>query len=565
MKKIISFLKNFSVGALMLSPIGLVASCSSNDSKYSFYTSDKIAGINSWLESVGLSGAIESKANKIREKYNVYKQKYENDEINEDEKKEFEKVKLEESLLNQKTIHISAGGKVNDQSFNQLVWETVSTFSKSIGNPNNRYYETLAISQNMQNDAYEYALSNGFKNWILVGFQQESLLSNWLRLGNNKTRFRNAGIKIITIDWYPSNSIDGVDPGHLLGLNFRTQEAAFTIAYSAAKLVAEEFGGNGEESIRNRYFNTFAGGDFSGATNFNYGFYVGMQKWNEKNDESKKVASTIKSNFEAVDLGTSFSVTNDSRSKVWSAIDGYGNIEGFKSQYAPKVIMPVAGSLTSVALDRVKDKKSDQWIIGVDTNASLTFPNEKGLILTSLEKKISVAVYKALSLFYGLDDVLKEESFEKHNDLTLKWDSEENNYLLFKIQKGESEVLTNFNVVGGYKDGFVGVSKSTLSDERIAKKYDEIVEETWSVFFDNESNEECLYSHFINYPITNENVLGWYNNVLQGQMTAGDLTTFFNPYIMGGDVQYKDDSGKIIAEEKFSGINNWRKTNYQKN
>lgn len=489
------YLNLLSILPLSIIPI-CVVSCKD------FYTNGNIGGLsNDWN-------------NKIKQECKTIEQNYKNDPTNEENKKKYE-------LLSQKTIQITTGGKVNDFSFNQMVWETISAFSKAINNDSNRYYETLSISQDMSNDAYNYAIANGYKIWILTGFQQETLLKNWLSIGRNKERFDNEKIKVITVDWYNENL---TLPGRLLGLNFKTQESSFVVAYSAAKLLSEIYPGN--NNIKNRYFNSFGGGDFSGVTNFNYGFYEGLRQWNsEQNSNDTKVASTYVNSNESVDLTTSFSITNDSRAKVNNAVDGYNN------GVEPKVILPVAGSLTSVAIDRVLAKKSQQWIIGVDTDASLSFPSNKNLILTSSEKKIAIAVYKALSLFYGLNEALDNDAL----DIKVNED--------FEIVD-ENNKLINMNKTGGYKEGFVDVSKSTLDPSlkfsngtTYATRFDEIVEQTYERFFASGLLENNKPNN-INDPVT-------FNNVFYGFMTAGNLSTYFNPAIFG------DKSRNII------GVNSW--------
>ena len=66
-------------------------------------------------------------------------------------------------LLNEKTILITTGGKANDKSFNQSVWEAISKFSREIGNDESTKFETATISNADQFRAYDYAISKGFK------------------------------------------------------------------------------------------------------------------------------------------------------------------------------------------------------------------------------------------------------------------------------------------------------------------------------------------------------------------------------------------------------------------
>ena len=406
-------------------------------------------------------------------------------------------------LLDQRVILITTGGKTNDKSFNQSVWEAVSKFSNEIDAKDNTYYENPVIDQATQSSSYDYAIAKKFKIWILTGFQQETLLLQWLSVGNNLQRFLNNKTFVITVDWFPADKsenetiqkiLDAIK-GRVLGLNFKTQHGGFTMGYAASKLVQEidadlKKGPSGPQqnafASGNTWFNAFAGGDFSGATNFNYGFYEGMRQFNEENAAKTNSEEKYFVKASPTDLTTNFAINNESKQKVFAQVDGHFVNS---TQIPPKLIFPVAGPLTSVAIDRVKDKKSNQWIVGVDADQSLAFEADKGLLLTSVEKRIAIAAYKALLTVFGLTDYdTTGGSEEKTNLLTGSG---------YRISDGlimNGSTPVNFNSTGGYKEGFVGVSKSTLDpnlfkfqntneNKTYAQRFDEIVDQTWKDFF----------------------------------------------------------------------------------
>ena len=386
--------------------------------------------------------------------------------------------------LQQKTILLTNGGRTNDLSFNQSAWEAISKFSREIGNDANAFYEVPALSNVQQYNAYDFAIAKGFQIWILTGFQQEDQLRQWLRIGNNLKRFLNHKITVIAVDWFPGEDLPASDilsqiQGHILGLNFKTQEAAFTAAYAAAQLLSEvnQIDPNLYPSEQT-YFNSFAGGDFAGATNFNYGFYEGMRQFNTDN-------STGPSRYQVratapVTLTASFTLTSDTKALVDREVSG-------QQGQRPQIIFPVAGSLSAAALDLVKAKQLNQWVIGVDTNQALAFPAHRGSILTSVEKRIAIAVYKALLTLYQLDGYdatepsLLPQPYHLNDDLTIVY--------------GPNDNPSNYNALGGYDEGFVGVTHSTLDahkfrflsghhkDLSYAKRYDAIVDKTWATFF----------------------------------------------------------------------------------
>lgn len=454
----------FSIFAIstVISPIALTISCSENEK----YTSSDIGGLNNYFNhNEKENKKLIDQANKIRKGNDV------------DAK----------NILNQKTILLTTGGAVTDQSFNQSVWEAMSKFSKEINNDENTYLETKVISQAQANISYDYAISNGYNIWILTGFQQGDLLTNWLKIGQNSNRFKRNNIKVISVDWFINKETELlIKPGQVLGLNFRTQEASFTTSYAASKLLKEI---NEEDSekyqSKKTYFNSFAGGDFSGATNFNYGFYEGLRQFND--DESGKNSPWFARSTSPIELDTTFASTIDSRAKVEKEVNGGGN-----SKELPQIIFPVAGSLTANTIDIVKAKNKGQWVIGVDSDQSLVFQSDKHLLLTSAEKRIAIAIYKALVTMYGLsnfDEKIMEGFLPKDFSINMKTGL---------IQKDFNGSLfgENYNVNGGYKEGFVGVSKSTLdpkltfkNNKTYAARFDEIVEETWSEFFGNEKQK----------------------------------------------------------------------------
>ena len=495
--------------------------------------------------------------------------------------------KKKQALLNQRTILITTGGKANDQSFNQSVWEAISKFSRETGMEENAKFETPSISNSDQFDAYDYAVSKGFKFWFLTGFQQEGQLGAWLAKGNNTQRFIDNDTIVVTVDWYPGDAPADDNPfskvkGRVLGLNFKTQEGGFVASYAASQLLSEI----NADQISNKvekpkfpsgatYLNSFAGGDFSGATNFNYGFYEGMRQFNQDMIEGVKLPSSknnskyfIRSTspFEAT---TGFAITNESKKKAELQVDGVRVNDELQQ---PQVIFPVAGSLSAVAIDRARDSKNGQWVIGVDTDQSLAFPDDKGLLLTSVEKKIAVAAYKALLTIYDLTDY-DSSSKDKNSLLDSKHKMDDSRRI--QVEKSGKWEYENLNSVGGYKEGFVDISKSTLDPNyykfmtktrsgetyTYAQRYDEIVKNVWDSFFGSKENDKVgTEGRFYNEktsgaseeykknglkkqqnivdafyknisPGGNPSAVLALENVTQGGMTAGNMDTFFMPVI----------------------------------
>lgn len=448
MKKNIKFIVVLSL--FTLSPIVLTTTLSCSKANQKYFNSD-IGGLNDYFNKGQKENILlKNKAEEIRKNG----------------------TKKEKELLNQKTILIS--GKINDLSFNQSIWEAVSKFSSEINTNNNSYFERVVVDQISLNEAFEYAIKKGYKNWIITGFQFGGFLSNWLKIGKNQEIFDLNKIRIIVVDWY-SDTL--TIPGRTIGVNFRTQESAFVTSYAAARLLSE-INQYDNSKFKKVYLNSFGGGDFSGVTNFNYGFYEGMKQFNEDSKASDRF-NKYKVYATDLDLTTGFAPTTDARTKVNSAVDGSLGKQ-------PQITLPVAGGLLASAIDRVKEKRAGQWVVGVDTNQALAFAKDKNLLLTSIEKRIAIAIYKVMISIYGLSDY---DPKEMDNFLEGNRIDEEG----FLVNKNNERI--NYDINRGYKDGFVGTSKSTLdptlklklknSNEFISysDRFDQLLEKTWNEFF----------------------------------------------------------------------------------
>lgn len=402
--------------------------------------------------------------------------------------------KKQKTLLEAKTMLIIASGSIKDNAFNQSSWEAVSKFSQEVQNFNNAYYENKVYSHPNLFNAYDYAISKNFKFWILSGFQHQSAFEQWIQIGKNKQRFENNKTLVIAVDWFPaadSGSVLAELKGHILGLDFKTQDGAFIAAYATAQLLKEvnqatqalarqEQISTEQFPSEKTYFNTFGGGDFAGVTNFNYGFYEGMRQFNE--DSLAAGNNYLVRTTTPIELTTGFGLTNDARAAIQRQLNNV---------HQPQVIFPVAGSLTGATIDEIKRKGQNQWVIGVDTNQALAFPADKANILTSVEKRVSVAVYKALLTVYGLNYDQKN-NVKEASTLILKNGFHFNDDQLLVDQTGQ---LANFKFQGSFNDGFIRNSASTLNPNlkfipqgqqepiTYAQRFDEIVNQKWIEFF----------------------------------------------------------------------------------
>ncbi|MBR2055629.1 MAG: BMP family ABC transporter substrate-binding protein, partial [Mycoplasmataceae bacterium] len=468
--------------------------------------------------------------------------------FNEENKNPFEEIKTvakniengnneeqKDLLYNQPIVQIISPGKVNDLSFNQLVWEGVSKFSELTNIKNSTYLVANTASNIELFSQYDRALHSGYKIWILTGFFHETPFSEWLKFGNNQSKLEQKKIKIISVDWDVQKYIK---QGLGLSALFRTQESSFVIGYSISKFLAEKYSGDNNKD--KRIINTSAGFDNSGATNFNYGFLEGIRTWNkEQKDNSTKIQSNVYTDKEKVWLGTTFVANNpDTRKDFEFSIKGGTNI--FKGK-SPTIIMPVAGDWSKTAADIIKDtnNKNKQWVIGVDTNMAISYGKEySNYFITSSEKKIAILIVKALCFLTGITDEITKTN--PNNNLKLRDDISmdlQNQEILIEDPETQKLVAENLVIEGRITDDLVGYSRSTIENPDDANKFNDILNETKKRFFEDEEtsleknvNQELLNN--FNQELSSNNADNFnkavfeLNNVYYGTMTSSNQGYF---------------------------------------
>ncbi|UWD34026.1 BMP family ABC transporter substrate-binding protein [Mesomycoplasma molare] len=349
------------------------------------------------------------------------------------EKKEIQDLKI--TLL-------TAGGNVNDKSFNQSLWEAISQHSSQADRKDNKYI--LGNSSKLE-DSYNALMSQDSNVWVLTGFQHGDQFAPWY--AKNKENFDKKGIIVIAIDWDAEDS--KVPAGKFISLNYNTDEAGWIAGYAIADYLATK-----ETNDENRKVVTFAGGAGAGVTDFIAGYLSGIKKYNSENSKVTKLHT------DNLELNAGF-VSSDSKS---DAI-----VNGVVATGA-KVILPVAGSLTSNTLNHIKTANKSQLIIGVDTDQSKAFEKDKNLFFTSIEKRLGNTLYRVIT------------------DLFVKKGNKSDIISGFEFGK------TNAHLKLGYHDGFVGVSPSSIEDKVAAdaslKKAEDKFKELVTV--ENKSNVKTI-------------------------------------------------------------------------
>lgn len=252
-----------------------------------------------------------------------------------------------------KVCEVTDSGGIDDKSFNASAWAGAQKAAAEFG-------EAKFLESQQQTD-YEKNI-NAFIDEdctviITVGF----LLGD----ATSAAAAANPDVKFAIVDFAYDPTIPNV-----LGLVFATDQAGFLAGYVAAA------------STKTGKVGTFGGIQIPSVTSFMDGFALGVQYYNEKKGTAVEVLGWNPATQEGLFAGN-FESTDDGRRLGETLMD-----EG------ADIIMPVAGPVGQGTAAAVKDR-GNAWIIGVDTDWTVSSPDFKDIILTSVQKMIDVAVYEA--------------------------------------------------------------------------------------------------------------------------------------------------------------------------
>jgi basic membrane protein A and related proteins len=164
--------------------------------------------------------------------------------------------------------------------------------------------------------------------------------------------------------------VDYLDFPNVLGLAYSTHQAAFMAGYMAAGVSQTGVVG------------TFGGIPIPPVTIFMDGFYMGVMHYNEVNGTDVVVLGWDPATQQGLFVGN-FESTDDGRIQAESLMD-----EG------ADVILPVAGPVGLGSAAAVQERGSG-YIVGVDSDWTLTAEEYSDVILTSIMKLMDASVYDA--------------------------------------------------------------------------------------------------------------------------------------------------------------------------
>ncbi|MGC9393551.1 MAG: BMP family lipoprotein [Anaerolineae bacterium] len=248
---------------------------------------------------------------------------------------------------------ITDAGGIDDKSFNATSWEGVEDAIKELG-VDGSYLESKQQTDYATNLA-QY-VNQEADLIITVGF----LLAD--DTADFASRYPDTNFAIVD---FPSLG------DNVRGLTFSTDEAAFLAGYAAAA------------ATQTGKVATFGGINIPTVAIFMVGFEYGVDYYNQQHGTSVEVLGWDTAANDGVFVGN-FDSTDDGRRVA----------ETFMNEGAD-IVMPVAGPVGLGSAQAVKER-GNAWIIGVDTDWTVSAAEYKDIVLTSVLKNMDVAVFDTI-------------------------------------------------------------------------------------------------------------------------------------------------------------------------
>ncbi|WP_299027376.1 BMP family ABC transporter substrate-binding protein [uncultured Thermanaerothrix sp.] len=254
-----------------------------------------------------------------------------------------------------KICQVTDVGGIDDKSFNATAWKGVEDAIAKLG------VEGKYLESQQQTD-YEKNINAFIEEKcdliVTVGF----LLGDATKTAAEK----NPDQKFAIVDFAYDPPLNNV-----LGLTFATDQAAFLAGYAAAGVT------------KTGKVGTFGGIQIPPVTVFMDGFALGVRYYNEKHGTNVEVLGWDPEKQTGLFTGN-FESTDDGRQMGLTLMD-----EG------ADIILPVAGPVGLGTAAAVQER-GKAWIIGVDTDWTVSASQYTPIILTSIMKRMDNAVFAAI-------------------------------------------------------------------------------------------------------------------------------------------------------------------------
>ncbi|WP_061960736.1 BMP family lipoprotein [Demequina flava] len=257
-----------------------------------------------------------------------------------------------------KACMVSDAGGFDDASFNESAYNGIERAGAELGV---EVAEAESTAESDYGPNLEAQVAAGCDLIITVGF----LLGD----ATAEAAAANPDVNFAIVDFGYEEPIENVKP-----MFFETDEAAFLAGYASAG--ASQTGTLG----------TFGGINIPTVSIFMDGFLAGANKYNEDMGGDVSVLGWD---------GTDGSFTGDFDDQT----KGQNTAQGFLDQGAD-VVMPVAGPVGLGAASAVQSA-GDAWLVGVDSDWTESAPEYADIVLTSVLKNISNAVFDTIEQAAG--------------------------------------------------------------------------------------------------------------------------------------------------------------------
>jgi basic membrane protein A len=189
----------------------------------------------------------------------------------------------------------------------------------------------------------------------------------------NEVAAANPDVNFVTVDGF-----NGGDLANLKPLNYKMQESSYLVGYTAASV--SETGTIG----------TFGGEQIDSVTDFMRGYYYGALAYGKDSGKTIKVLGwnpdTESGDFAGDGTGAGFAPNNA----------GSKTIALNQAQAGADVIFPVGGDQFGAVSEAFKELGIDGLAAGVDKDIALTAPEYAPFIITSAEKRMTVATFEII-------------------------------------------------------------------------------------------------------------------------------------------------------------------------
>lgn len=257
-----------------------------------------------------------------------------------------------------KSCAVSDVGNWNDKSFNEGAYNGLTQAKEKLG------VDFTALQSKSEDDIepnLEQLTKDSCDIIFAIGFNAIDQV--------NAAAEANPDLNYVTIDGAVN---DPAKTPNLKPVTYSTEQSSYLAGYLAAAY------------SKSKTVGTFGGMQIDTVTIFMKGFYNGAMAYAKDSGESVKVIGWDPSSGTGDFVGD---FADTAKAKQISA----GQI-----QQGADVILPVAGQLFTATAQAISESGTDAVFIGVDQNIAVTSPEYADQVLTSVEKRLTSAVYDVI-------------------------------------------------------------------------------------------------------------------------------------------------------------------------